>query len=113
MTPMTTSQIVITIAVVVLATVLDRFLPYIVFPEGRKIPEFVLYLGKVLAPAVFGLLVVYCLRNVSLTSGSRGIPELIAILVTVLIYRWRRGFILPMAAGTIVYMVLVQTIFAG
>ncbi|MDO4614383.1 MAG: AzlD domain-containing protein, partial [Lachnospiraceae bacterium] len=69
---MTIQQIILTIIVVIAATMLTRFLPYLLFPQGRKTPDFVLYLGKVLAPAVFGLLVVYCFRNTGFTYGSHG-----------------------------------------
>lgn len=108
---MTTLQKIITIAVVVLATMLTRFLPYIAFPEGRKVPAFVRYLGKVLAPAVFGLLVVYCLRNTAILTGNHGIPELISLIVVILLYVWKHGMVLPMAGGTICYMLLVQFVF--
>lgn len=108
---MTHTQMLITLAVIVAGTVLTRFLPYIAFPEGRKIPDYVLYLGKVLAPAVFGLLVVYCLRNVRFTCGTYGIPEIIALAVVVVTFLWKRSMLLSMAAGTILYMVLVQAVF--
>ena len=109
---MSVLQVVITIAVVVLATILTRFLPYICFPQGRETPEYIIYLGKVLAPAVFGFLVIYCLRNVQFTGGNYGIPEIISIVVVVITYVWRRQMMLSMAAGTALYMVLVQTVFA-
>ncbi|MCH4071601.1 branched-chain amino acid transporter permease [Pseudoramibacter sp.] len=108
---MTPLQQVITVAVVVAGTVLTRFLPYVLFPEGRAVPPFMTYLGKVLAPAVFGLLVVYCLRHVSVLRGTHGIPELISIGVVVALYAWKRGMILPMLGGTLCYMLLVQFIF--
>ncbi len=108
---MTHTQMLITLAVIVAGTVLTRFLPYIAFPEGRKIPDYILYLGKVLAPAVFGLLVVYCLRNVQFTGGTYGIPEIIALAVVVVTFLWKRSMLLSMAAGTILYMVLVQAVF--
>ncbi len=109
---MTTIQIIITIAVVVLATMTTRFLPYIAFPQGKKTPPFIIYMGKVLAPAVFGLLVIYCLKNVSFVSGTYGLPELIGIAVVVITFVWKRQMLLSMASGTILYMILVQTIFS-
>ncbi|MDD6789660.1 MAG: AzlD domain-containing protein [Lachnospira sp.] len=93
------------------ATAATRFLPYVLFPEGRKVPAVVMYLGKVLGPAVFGMLVVYCLRNVDMASPSHGIPELIACLVTVALYVWKRNMVLPMAGGTLCYMILLHTVF--
>ena len=108
---MTLSQQVITLACVVFATVLTRFLPFLVFPKNRPIPKFLQYLCKVLPGAVFGLLVIYCLKNVSLLSGSHGIPELIAILVVVALHLWKKQMLLSIAGGTVVYMLLVQFVF--
>lgn len=108
---MTLSQQVITLACVVFATVLTRFLPFLVFPKNRPIPKFLQYLGKVLPCAVFGLLVIYCLKNVSLLSGSHGIPELIAVLVVVALHLWKKQMLLSIAGGTVVYMLLVQFVF--
>lgn len=107
---MTVLQKFITIAVVVLATVITRFTPYIAFPEGKPVPDFVKYLGKYLAPAVFGLLVVYCLRNVSWIHGSHGLPELAALGATLLVFMKTRSMMAPMLAGTAVYMLIVNLI---
>lgn len=109
--PMTLSQQIITLAIVIIATVLTRFLPYLAFPEGKKIPDFVRYLGRYLGPAVFGMLVVYCFKNVSFTSGSHGIPELLASAAVILLYLWKRNMVVPLAGGTILYMILVQAVF--
>lgn len=104
-------QMIITIAVIILGTVLTRFLPYLLFPAGKELPPVVQYLGKVLAPAVFGLLVIYCLRNVEWTGGLFGLPEIIALLVVGVSFVWKKQMMLSMAAGTAVYMVLVQLVF--
>ena len=108
---MTVTQQLITIAVVAIGTMLTRFLPFIIFPEGKPTPKYIQYVGKALPPAVFGLLVVYCLKNVTLLTGSHGLPELIAIAVVVLLHLWKRQMLLSIAAGTICYMLLVQLVF--
>ena len=108
---MTVTQQLITIAVVALGTMLTRFLPFLVFPEGKPTPKYVQYIGKALPGAVFGLLVIYCLKNVSLFAGSHGLPELIAIAVVVLLHLWKRQMLLSIAAGTVCYMLLVQFVF--
>ncbi len=108
---MTLIQQIITVGMVVLATILTRFLPFLVFPEGKPVPRYVRYLGKVLPPAVFGLLIIYCLKNVSIFSGSHGIPELISILLVVVLHLWKRQMLLSIAGGTICYMLLVQFVF--
>lgn len=92
------------------AVMLTRFLPFALF-QGRKTPRYVRYLGTVLPAAVFGLLVVYCLKNVNIVGGSHGLPELIGIVVTVALHVWKRQMMLSIAGGTITYMILVQTVF--
>ena len=69
------------------------------------------YLGKVLPPAMMGLLVVYCLRNVSLQSATHGIPELISILAIVALQKWKNNVLLSIGAGTVLYMFFVQVVF--
>lgn len=96
---------------VVLGTLITRFLPFIVFPAGKPTPKYIQFLGKFLPAAVFGLLVIYCLRNVSLVSGSHGIPELISIAVVIGMHLWKRQMLISIAGGTICYMLLVQLVF--
>ena len=108
---MTLTQQIITAAMVVIGTVITRFLPFIIFPDGKKTPDYIKYLGEVLPLAVFGLLIVYCLRDVSILHGTHGIPELISIALTVCIHLWRRKMILSIAAGTVCYMLLVHFVF--
>lgn len=108
---MTTTQQIITIAMAVLATVLTRFLPFVIFPAGKEMPKIIKYLGKVLPAAVFGFLVVFCLKNVEILSGSHGIPELIAVAVVVILHLWKRQMLLSILGGTVVYMLLVQLVF--
>lgn len=108
---MTLTQRILTIAVIVLGTMLTRFLPFLLFPAGKPTPKSVHYLGSVLPGAVFGLLVVYCLKNVSLFTGSHGLPELISIALVVLLHLWKRQMLLSIAGGTACYMLLVQFVF--
>ena len=107
---MTLSQQMLTIAMVVLGTALTRFLPFLIFPSGKPTPKYIQYLGRFLPAAVFGLLVVYCLRNVDLLSGSHGLPELLSILLVIGLHVWKRQMLLSIAGGTIFYMFLVQTV---
>lgn len=111
MTTMTLSQQIITIAVIVAGTMITRFLPFILFPAGKKTPEYVQYLGRVLPAAVFGLLVVYCLKNVHIFSGSHGLPELISIVLVAALHLWKRQMLISIAGGTVCYMLLVQLVF--
>ncbi len=108
---MGTTQKIIIIAVVSLGTLLTRFVPFLLFPPGKPTRKYIQYLGRVLPSAVFGLLVIYCLKNVSIFSGSRGIPELLALAVTVGLHLWKKQMLLSIAGGTIFYMLLVQFVF--
>ena len=108
---MTAVQQLITILVVAAGTVLTRALPFLLFPAGKPTPKYIQYLGKVLPAAVFGMLVVYCLKNVQILSGSHGLPEAIAIAVVVALHLWKKNTLLSIAVGTVCYMLLVQLIF--
>lgn len=108
---MTTIEQIITIGLCVIATMLTRFIPFMVFSEKRKTPSFILYIGKYLPSAVFGMLVIQCLKDVSIISGTHAIPELIAIAVTVVLHLWKRQMLLSIAGGTICYMLLLQFVF--
>ncbi len=108
---MTLQQQIITVLMCVLATMLTRFLPFAVFSSKRSTPRFIQYLGKVLPGAIFAMLLIYCLRNVSVLQGSHGLPELIGIGVTVGLHLWKRQMLLSIAGGTICYMLLVQLVF--
>ena len=108
---MTVPQQIITIALCAAATMLTRFLPFWVFSPKKETPKYIQYLGKALPCAVFGMLVVYCLKNVSVFSGSRGLPEGIAIAATVALHLWKKQTLLSIAGGTVCYMLLVQFLF--
>lgn len=108
---MTVSQQMITIFLCSLATILTRFLPFLLFSGHKKTPRYIEYLGKALPGAIFSMLVVYCLKNISLLSFSYGIPEAIAILAVIGLHLWKRQMLLSIAGGTVVYMLLVQQIF--
>lgn len=105
---MSVTQQIIIIAVVVFGTMVTRFLPFLVFPAGKPTPKYIQYLGKVLPAAVFGLLIIYCLKNVSIFAGNHGIPELISIALVVMLHLWKRQMLLSIAGGTICYMLLIQ-----
>ena len=108
---MTLQQQMITIAMCVVGTMLTRFLPFLVFRQKRPTPRYIQYLGRVLPGAIFAMLIIYCLRDVSLLQGSHGLPELMAIAVTVGLHLWKRQMLLSIAGGTICYMLLVQFVF--
>ena len=105
---MTTLQRIITIAVIVMGTVLTRAIAFIAFPSGRKTPAYVRYLGRVLPAAALGMLVIYCLKDVNLLAGTHGIPELVSLALVAALHLWRENMFLSIAAGTACYMLLVN-----
>jgi len=109
---MTTLQQLLIIAVVALATMATRFVPFLVFKSDRPTPKFLKYLGGVLPPAVFGMLVVYCFKGVDILGGSHGIPELIAVAAVVILHLIFRKMLLSIAGGTVAYMILINLVFA-
>jgi len=97
------------IAIMAIVTMLLRFLPFIIFTKNT--PEYISYLGKVLPAALIGMLVIYCLKDVSVFAAPHGLPELIAALAVVGLQVWKRNSLLSILAGTVVYMLLVHLVF--
>lgn len=108
---LTSLESLLLISLVALGTLLTRALPFALFPDKKETPKYILYLGKVLPFSVIGLLIIYCIKNVSLFSAPFGIPEAIGILCTVLLHLWKNNTLLSIGGGTVVYMVLVQLVF--
>ena len=108
---MTLTQQIITIAICVLGTMATRFLPFLIFSTKKPTPKYVQYLGKALPAAIFGMLVIYCLKDVSILTGSHGLPEALSILAVVGLHLWKRQMLLSIPGGTICYMLLVQLVF--
>ena len=99
------------VAVIALVTIALRFLPFLIFSGKRQTPAYIAYLGKVLPFAIMGMLVVYCLKDVTLLAAPYGIPELLGCAAVVLLHLWKRNTLLSIAGGTVFYMILVQMIF--
>jgi branched-subunit amino acid transport protein AzlD len=108
---MTITEQILTIALCAIATMATRFLPFLIFRSDRPTPSYVQYLGRVLPAAIFSMLVVYCLKDVSLLTASHGLPELIAIVLVVVLHLIFRKMLVSIAAGTVCYMLLVQFVF--
>ncbi len=97
------------IAVVALCTLLTRALPFWILGGKKDVPPTVKYLGKVLPPAIMVILVVYCLKSVSIFAGSRGIPEFLAISLVAVLHLWKKNTLLSIGAGTIFYMMILNS----
>lgn len=99
------------IAVVAITTGLLRYLPFLIFRDAEKVPGWVYYLGKVLPSALMGMLVIFCFRSVKFFEGSHGVPEIIASVIVIFSYKWKKNTLLSLGVGTVIYMFLVQVIF--
>lgn len=99
------------ILVIALVTAALRFLPFVIFGGGRKVPQFVSYLGRVLPYSIMAMLVAYCLKGISFIKAPFGIPELISVVLVVVLHVWKRNTLLSIVGGTVCYMVLVQLVF--
>lgn len=109
---MTDTEVWISVAIAALVTALIRFLPFIIFSDKEKIPKIVRRLSSSLPYAIMGMLVVYCLKDMSFVGGvSNFLPAIIASLVVVLLHLWRKNTLLSIIAGTVSYMLMVQLIF--
>ncbi len=101
---LTNLQTLCIIGAIALATMLTRYLPFIVFPESRPIPKYITYLGKRLPAAVIGLLVVYCFKNTTINCSPYGVPELVSTIVIILIHLWKNNTFLSIGSGTACYI---------
>ena len=102
---------IILVIVVSAITYLIRSLPFLLFGGKRPVPKIITYLSEVLHPAIIGMLIIYCLRNVNIIASPHALPEIIAIAVVVALHLWKKNTILSLFVGTVLYMVLVQTVF--
>lgn len=109
--PISAAMSFLVILTVALTTFVTRVVPFLIFPKGKEIPAVIQYLGKVLTPAVIGMLVVYCLKATPVMKAPHGLPEAIAVAVTAGLHVWKRNNLLSIGAGTILYMVLIQAVF--
>ena len=108
---MSNAHAMLIVAVAGIVTAALRFLPFLIFGGDRKPPAYITYLGKVLPYAIMAMLVVFCLKNVSLVSTPYGLPELISCALVVLLHVWKRNTLISIIGGTVCYMVLVQMVF--
>ena len=108
---MTNTQVWYAIAIIVLVTALTRFLPFILLSNSKKTPKIITKLGNLLPYAIMGMLVVYCLKDISFTSVSGFLPAVIGCIIVAALYVWKRNTLLSIIVGTVSYMLLVQFVF--
>ena len=108
---LSTGAAIAAIAVMAIVTFLTRALPFLLFDRGESPPKLVLYLGRVLPPAIIAMLIVYCLRGVSFSTPGGWVPQLLCVAVVVALHLWKHNNLLSIFGGTVLYMVLVQAVF--
>lgn len=108
---MSNGYTIATIVVAALVTAGLRFAPFLIFRNAKQTPPLVTYLGKVLPYAIMGMLVVYCMKDISFASAPFGIPELLGCVIVALLHIWKRNNLLSIAVGTVSYMLMVQFLF--
>lgn len=108
---MPNTYLIFAVLIASFVTLLLRFLPFLIFGENRKTPELIVYIGRMLPGAVMAMLVVYCLKDTNLLVVSNLVPRLLALLIVVGSYVWKRNTLLSIVAGTICYMAFVQLVF--
>ena len=108
---MNTGQSMFFFSIITGGTMLMRFLPFLLFPENKKTPKYIQYLGKILPYTIIGMLVVYCLRNTAVFRYPYALPEAISIGTILFLQLWRKNMLLSIGGGTVIYMLLVQRVF--
>lgn len=108
---LTPVQSLVIILMITLGAQISRWLPFVAFSGKKELPQFVKYLGRVLPPALMGLIVVYCFKNTEILAGNHGLPELIASLVVIFTYKWKENLLISVGGGTAMYMLLLQFVF--
>ena len=108
---MNNTYVLAMVAVSALVTAALRFAPFLIFGKGKQTPPIITYLGKVLPFAIMGMLVVYCMKDVSLLRAPFGVPELLGCFIVALLHIWKRNTLLSIGVGTVSYMLMVQFLF--
>ena len=105
---MTVTEQIVTIFIVALVTQLTRWIPFWVFRSSALTPQYVNYLGRVLPPAIFGMLVVYCYKDIDFLSPSYGTPEILSGICVVVIQMLFKNMACSILLGTGLYILLIN-----
>ncbi len=111
--PISFGHSVMIITVVAVCTYFTRAAAFVLFGGKKEVPSSVKYLGKVLPPAIIAILVIYCLKGINPTVFPYGLAEIIAVICVASLHMWKRNNLLSIGLGTIIYMLLIQVVFAS
>jgi branched-subunit amino acid transport protein AzlD len=105
---MSITEQIITIGIVALTTQFTRWLPFWTFRSSIHTPAYINYLGGVLPPAIFGMLVVYCYKDLELLPPAYGVLEIISGICVIIIQLLFKNMALSIVFGTGIYILLTN-----
>lgn len=92
-------------------TILTRFIPFWFFPENKAIPHWLKKLGDTLPYASLGMLVVYALKGLSVTTYPYGVSEIISLVFITIIHLYKKNTLVSIFLGLVIYLICVNIIF--
>ncbi len=107
----TSFQLFLFFGLISLGTIFTRALPFIIFPENKRIPKYIKYLSDILPYTIIGMLVIYCLKDISITSSPYALPELISIVSIIILHQWKKNSLLSIGLGSAIYILLLRYVF--
>jgi branched-subunit amino acid transport protein AzlD len=107
----TSFQLFLFFGLISLGTIFTRALPFIIFPENKRIPKYIKYLSDILPYTIIGMLVIYCLKDISITSSPYALPELISIVSIIVLHQWKKNSLLSIGLGSAIYILLLRYVF--
>lgn len=84
---------------------ITRLFPFALFSK-REPPPLLRFIEKYIPPMIMAILLVYCLKDVDFAHHPFGLPQLVALAVTVISHLWKGNAMVSIFGGTIVFMVL-------
>ena len=108
---MNNSYIWLSVALISLVTALLRFLPFVIWGQGKKTPKIITKLGNTLPYAIMGMLVIYCLKDISFSNAQGFLPIFISSLVVIVSYVLKRNTLISILLGTVCNIILLQFVF--
>ena len=107
---MSKNMISITILLSAVITFILRALPFIAFRGSKRMPQKLEQLGKILPTAVMAVMLVYCLKDVGDNIKIIGIPKILAVVATAVLYKWKHNTLISILIGTVFYMILLRLV---
>lgn len=109
--PLSITESIVMFGIIALVTISLRSAPFMLFPDNKETPKYIKYLGKILPNTIIAMLVIYCLKDISVFVYPNALPEIIAIISIAILHIWKRNTLLSIGGGTLIYMLLVQNVF--